>query len=95
MNLKKEEYDWINKRYAEQVLKSVKDYKVSLKMENAVQLVCYEDSLNNILNADVIEVNESGNILRTLTSDEQKLIVNTAKMEMENIGLIKTYLKIK
>ena len=95
MNLKKEDYDLIESKYAEQVLKSVKDYKVSLKMENAVQLVCYEDSLNNILNADVIEVNESGNLLRTLTSDEQKLIVNTAKTEIENIDLIKTYLKIQ
>ena len=93
MNLNQKDYDFINNRHAEQVLKSVMNYNVDLKMENAVELVTYEDCLNNIINSNKIELKDTNQITIPLTENQQKQIVNNAKIELDNIKLIKAYSK--
>jgi len=93
MNLNQKEYELINNRHAEQVLKSVMNYNVDLEMENAVELVTYEDCLNNIINSNKIELKDINQITIPLTDKQEKQIVDKAKIELENIDLIKAFSK--
>lgn len=95
MFLKKEYYELIKSKYAGNLLKSIKNYNVCLEIEKALQLVDYEDSLNNILNSNEIDLQRSGNIVRTLTNDEINKIKDTVTIEIENLELIKAYLNRK
>ena len=76
--------DLITRRHAEQVLQSVKNYKVKLNMNNAMELIDYENSLNRMIKAKQIQYNEGTKLLRPLTEDEEKEIINIAENELKS-----------
>ena len=91
--IEKRVYELIMEKFASQVLRSIKNYGVKLEVDNALDLVKYEDCLNGIISSDKIQFNEGNTLIRFLNDEEAFEILENAKNEKKTLDNLKDYLK--
>ena len=92
--INKEFYNSVSNKLADEILQCIKYYHVELRMNDAIELVNYENHLKKALTYEDFQLNQNG-LITLLSKKEKKSFYNAMTEELNNINSIKKIMEKK